>query len=137
MEMNVARRDQRHARLMRQRRELIEPLLIVAAMVQFGEEIAAAGEDVAVCVKRKGEGRQGATAEDGEAECDVEDTSSTGLLATAYSPFPPSPSSHLRRSPHTPAIRPSLCAAISSSVRRHAPFSARRRPRVISRARRP
>src|ERR1035441_7354062 len=48
VEMNVARCDQRHARVMRERRELIELLLIVAAMMQFGKEIAAAREDVAV-----------------------------------------------------------------------------------------
>ena len=55
VEMNVARRDQRHARAMRQRREPIEPLLIVAAMVQFGEQIAAAGEDVAIGREERGE----------------------------------------------------------------------------------
>ncbi len=58
VEMNVARRDQRHARAMRQRRKPIEPLLIVAAMVQFGEEVAAVGEDLAVGGRRGREGER-------------------------------------------------------------------------------
>ena len=48
VEMHVARGHQRHVCLARQRRELIEPLLIVAAIVQFGQEVATVGEDVAV-----------------------------------------------------------------------------------------
>ena len=117
VEMDVARRDQRHARVMRQRRELIEPLLIVAAMVQFGEEVAAAGEDFAVGLEERGKG---------SGEKGTEWIVAFSLSAHFHSP----PSAHS-------AINPSLCAAISSSVRRHAPFSARRRPQVISRARRP
>ena len=56
VEMNVARRDQRHPRAMRQRREPIEPLLIVAAMVQFDEEVTAAREDFVI---RSEKGRRG------------------------------------------------------------------------------
>ena len=106
VEMDVAGGDQRHVLATRQFREPVEPLLIVAAMVQLGEKITAARINVAVL-------------------------SDDRRKRTVCSPLPAS------RAPHTPAISPSLCEAKSSSVRRHAPFSARRRPQVMSRAKRP
>ena len=123
VEMNVARRDQRHARA-----HAPAPRADRAALDRCRDGAVRRGGSSGRgrCRGRQKEGREG----------EREKGSERRLLSP--SPLLPlSPFSLSSPAPHTPAIRPSLCAAISSSVRRHAPFSARRRPRVISRARRP